>query len=215
MNLLALAAFVWVLGLGGFLLLPYRYGVSWYLAGVARPFGVGVIFVALLREQVWLYSEARARVKDLEQLHEAGRALMTNLVHDAALQGYGRRLLEAATEGDILDDAVDTTRRLLNADSVALFLTGSGGRLRLAGAVGWRTELADTDAAPDFLAGWGLLDYEESLEIEDVVLDRRVAGAGYLVAQGHSLDDHGAGWRSGATGRSAGLLQSGAPPLRR
>ena len=182
-NLLAVAAFVWVLGLVGFLLFPYRYGVSWYLAGVARPFGVGVIFVALLREQVWLYSEARARVKDLEQLHQAGQALMTNLVHDAALQGYGRRLLEAATESDIVDDAIDTTRRLLDADSVALFLTGSGGRLRLAGAVGWRTELADTNAAPEFFAEWGL-DCEETLEIEDVVLDRRVAGAGYLDAQG-------------------------------
>jgi len=183
-NLLALAAFVWVLGLVGFLLFPYRYAVSWYLAGVARPFGVGVIFVALLREQVWLYSEARARVKDLEQLHQAGQALMTNLVHDATLQGYGRRLLEAATESDIVDDAVDTTKRLLNADSVALFLTGSGGRLRLAGAVGWRTELADTDAAPESFAGWGLLDYEETLDIEDAALDRRVAGASYLVAQG-------------------------------
>src|SRR5262249_50304947 len=122
-NLLALAAFVWVLGLVGFLLFPYRYGISWYLAGVARPFGVGVIFVALLREQVWLYSEARARVKDLEQLHQAGQALMTTLVHDAALQGYGRRLLEAETESDILDDAVDTTRRLLNADRVDFLLT--------------------------------------------------------------------------------------------
>src|SRR5262245_53451739 len=183
-NLLALAAFVWVLGLVGFLLFPYRYAVSWYLAGVARPFGVGLIFVALLREQVWLYSEARARVKDMEQLHQAGQALMTNLVHDATLQGYGRRLLAAATESIILEDAVDTTRRLLNADSVALFLTGSGGRLRLAGAVGWRTEIADTDAAPEFIAGWGLLDYEETLEFEDVVLDRRVAGAGYLTAQG-------------------------------
>src|SRR5262245_53709890 len=183
MNLLALAAFVWVLGLVGFLLFPYRYAVSWYLAGVARPFGVGVIFVALLREQVWLYSEARARVKDLEQLHQAGQTLMTTLVHDAALQGYGRRLLEAATESDILDDAVYTTRHLLNADSVALFLTGASGRLRLAGTVGWRTELADTDAAPEFFAGFGL-DCEEALEIEDVALDRRVAGAGYLNAQG-------------------------------
>src|SRR3989454_200982 len=37
-NLLALAAFIWVLGLIGFLLFPYRYAVSWYLAGVAgRP----------------------------------------------------------------------------------------------------------------------------------------------------------------------------------
>ena len=182
-NLLAVAACVWVVGLVGFLLFPYRYAVSWYLAGVARPFGVGVIFVALLREQVWLYSEARARVNDLEQLHEAGQALMTTLVHDAALQGYGRRLLAAATESDILDDAVDTTRRLLDADRVALFLTGSGGRLRLAAAVGWGTKLADTDAALAFLAESGL-NLKETLEIEDVALDRRGAGTGDLDSLG-------------------------------
>ena len=180
-NLLAVAALVWVLGLVGFLLFPYRYGVSWYLAGVARPFGVGVIFVALLREQVWLYSEARGRVRDLEQLHQAGQTLVTTLIHDAALQGYGRRLLAAATESDILDDAVYTTRRLLDADRVALFLTGAGGRVRLAAAAGWRTELAlaDSDAALEFFAGSGL-DSEETLDIEDVALDRRVAGAGFL-----------------------------------
>lgn len=52
MNLLALAAFIWLAGLLGFLLFPYRYSVSWYLAGVARLLGIGVIFVGLLREQV-------------------------------------------------------------------------------------------------------------------------------------------------------------------
>ena len=166
-NLLAVAACVWVVGLVGFLLLPYRYAVSWYLAGVARPFGVGVIFVALLREQVWLYSEARARVNDLEQLHEAGQALMTTLVHDAALQGYGRRLLAAATESDILDDAVDTTRRLLDADRVALFPNRLGRSSTARGrAVGWGTKLADTDAALAFLAESGL-NLKETLEIED------------------------------------------------
>ena len=179
-NLLALAAFVWVVGLLGFLLFPYRYAVSWYLAGVARPFGVGVIFVALLREQVWLYHEARRRLRDLEQLHQAGQTLMITLVHDAALQGYGRRLLEAATEKDILDDAVETTGRLVDADSVALFLAGAGGHLRLAAATGGRSELAGADAADvEFFAGSGL-GGNETLEIEDVAVDRNVAGAGYL-----------------------------------
>src|SRR4029453_3039787 len=146
-NLLMLAAFVWVLGLVGFLLFPYRYAVSWYVAGLARPFGVGVIFVALLRDQVWLYGEARSRVRDLERLHEASQALVTTLGHDAALQGYGRRLLEAVSEQDILDDAVETTRQLLQADGVALFLAGAGGRLRLAAAVSWPTDVAETTAA--------------------------------------------------------------------
>src|SRR5262249_12315273 len=78
-NLLALAAFIWVLGLIGFLLFPYRYAISWYLAGVARPIGVLMIFVALLREQVWLYREARARLRDLGQLNQAGQALVTTI----------------------------------------------------------------------------------------------------------------------------------------
>jgi signal transduction histidine kinase/CheY-like chemotaxis protein len=166
-NLLALAAVVWVLGLVGFLLYPYRYGVSWYLAGLARPFGVGVIFVALLREQVWLYREARSRVRDLERLHEASQALVTTLGHDAALQGYGRRSLEAATEQDILDDAVETTRRLLQADGVALFLAGAGGRLRLAAAMHWRSDVTEEGAGIDLFLR-AALDTKETLEIEDV-----------------------------------------------
>jgi two-component system NtrC family sensor kinase len=76
-TLLALATFVWLLGLLGLLLFPYRYSISWYLAGIARPLGVGIIFVALLREQVGLYAAARARLRDLEQLHRAGQALVT------------------------------------------------------------------------------------------------------------------------------------------
>ena len=74
-----LAAFIWILGLLGFLLHPFRYSIPWYLAGFARPLGVGVIFVGLLREQVWLYREARARQRDLDVLHRAGHALVRSL----------------------------------------------------------------------------------------------------------------------------------------
>jgi signal transduction histidine kinase/CheY-like chemotaxis protein len=74
-----LAAFIWILGLLGFLLHPVRYSIPWYLAGFARPLGVGVIFVGLLREQVWLYREARARQRDLDVLHRAGHALVRSL----------------------------------------------------------------------------------------------------------------------------------------
>src|SRR6267142_1731960 len=74
-----LAAFIWILGLLGFLLHPLRYSIPWYLAGFARPLGVGVIFVGLLREQVWLYREARARQRDLDVLNRAGHALVRSL----------------------------------------------------------------------------------------------------------------------------------------
>src|SRR5262245_809235 len=327
-NLLALATFLWALGLLGFLLYPYRYAVSWYLAGAARPFGVGVIFVALLREQVWLYREARARLRDLEQLHQAGQTLVSSLdpdeiaqtitakaltiaqadasilfrldgrahvlhavtasgtaaprvdglalplgrgasgmaaieqrpvstsnVHldarlrlpddvgarlaaegltaiiavpllaqrgqvfgslsalyresrtftradvellsafgtqasaalenagafarlamqaryDAALQGFSRRLLEAATEKEVLDDVVDTSRHLLDADSVTLFLAGSGGRLRRATAASRRVDLADIDAAAVESVVGDTPAARETMEIEDVALDR-------------------------------------------
>ena len=76
---LLLAAYIWMLGLIGVLICPYRYSIPWYLSGFARPLGVGVIFVGLLREQVWLYREARARQRDLDVLHRAGQALVRSL----------------------------------------------------------------------------------------------------------------------------------------
>ena len=204
-NLPALAAFVWLLGLAGFLLFPYRYAVSWYVAGLARPFGVGVLFVALLRDQVWLYREARSRVRDLERLHEASQALVTTLGHDAALQGYGRRLLEAASEQDILDDAVETTRHLLHADGVALFLAGEHGRLRLAAAVSWRTGVVETATAVELVAR-SALDSKETVEIEDITRDGSVAGVGELDTLGLRSMLMA---RLGAQERPVGVLVSG------
>ncbi len=338
-NLLALAAFIWVLGLIGFLLFPYRYAVSWYLAGVARPIGVLVIFVALLREQVWLYSEARARVRDLGQLNQAGQALVTSLdaseiirtiaakgltimradasilfrldtraqvlrgvtscgsaslrvndlelpigrgasgvaaleqqpvwtsnvhtdaalrlpahvgvrlareeltailavpllaqggqvfgslsvlyreprtfaradvellsafgaqasvalenagafdrlalqaTHNAALQGFGRRLLEAATEAEVVDDAVNTTHQLLHADSVALFVS-SGGHPRLAAGLGWWRDAAEIDTAGIGAFAGSALAREETIEVEDLTLAPRFSITNDLEKQG-------------------------------
>ena len=332
-NLLGLAAFIWLLGLLGFLVFPYRYAISWYLAGVARPCGVAVIFVALLREQVWLYREARARMRDLEQLHRSGQALVTTLDaseiidtiatkgltiaqadasilfrldtraailravtsrvpdgvrlddlelpitrtasgfaalerrpvcmtnihtapmsalapdvrarlaregfiamlavpllahggdlfgslsvlyrrprtftdadvellsafgtqasaalenarafdrlaikarHDAELQDFGRRLLEATTESDIVDGAVDTTARLLGADTVALFLRDSVGQLRLRTGVGWNGEVSGIETlgeATGYLARYAVLG-KEPIEVEDLVHDPRLS----------------------------------------
>lgn len=76
---LLVAALVWLIGLVGFLLFPFRYSVSWYVAGLARPLGVIAIFLGLFQEQVWLYREARARQRDLESLHMAGQALAMTL----------------------------------------------------------------------------------------------------------------------------------------
>ena len=76
---LLLAAYIWILGLLGAMICPYRYSLAWYLAGFARPLGVGVIFVGLIREQVGLYREARARQRDLDVLHRAGQALVRSL----------------------------------------------------------------------------------------------------------------------------------------
>src|SRR5262245_28680487 len=43
---LLLAAAVWMIGLMGFLTAGgYRYSIPWYLAGLSRPLGVGLIFV--------------------------------------------------------------------------------------------------------------------------------------------------------------------------
>ena len=78
-QLFVLAAVIWTVGFLGFLIYPYRYSISWYVAGLARPIGVGLIFVGLIREQVELYQEARGRLRDLEGLHRAGQALVTSL----------------------------------------------------------------------------------------------------------------------------------------
>jgi len=62
---LPLATFLWLVGLTGFLLWPFRYGVTWYVAGLARPVGLGVILVGLMREQIWLYREIVRKNDDL------------------------------------------------------------------------------------------------------------------------------------------------------
>jgi signal transduction histidine kinase len=83
---LFLAGFIWFVGLVGFLVESDRYGVGWYVAGAARPLGVGLVFMGLLREQVWLYREARGRLSDLEGLHRAGQALVSSLDPDETME---------------------------------------------------------------------------------------------------------------------------------
>jgi signal transduction histidine kinase/CheY-like chemotaxis protein len=76
---LLLAVVIWMLGLSGFLIVPFRYSIPWYLAGFARPLGVCVIFMGLLREQVWLYREARTRQHELETLQVQLQAYLRQL----------------------------------------------------------------------------------------------------------------------------------------
>jgi len=100
---LLLATYIWILGLIGVLICPFRYSIPWYLAGLARPLGVGVIFVGLLREQVWLYREARARQRDLDVLHRAGQALVRSLDLAEIAQTIVTKALEVSgADGAIL-----------------------------------------------------------------------------------------------------------------
>jgi len=71
---LPLAAFIWLLGLTGFLLWPFRYGLPWYIAGLARPVGLGVILVGVMREQIWLYREIISKNRDLTARELMARA---------------------------------------------------------------------------------------------------------------------------------------------
>lgn len=156
-NLLALAIFVWLLGMVGFLLFPYRYGVSWYLAGVTRPFGIGVIFVALLREQAWLYREARARLRDLEQLHQAGQALVSTLDASEILHAIATKGLTITQADSSILFRLDPQAELLHAvtccgpasrglESLRLRIgQGSGGLAALQERPVWT---ADVQAAP-------------------------------------------------------------------
>ncbi len=114
-----LAAFIWILGLLGFLLHPFRYSIPWYLAGFARPLGVGVIFVGLLREQVWLYREARARQRDLDVLHRAGQALVRSLDLREIAETIATKALEVSGADGAILFRYDARDRVLSAMSRA------------------------------------------------------------------------------------------------
>jgi signal transduction histidine kinase len=70
---LQIAAGVWLLGIAGFLIFPFRYSVSWYIAGFARPIGMGLIFMGLMREQIALYREARAVALENARLYDVAK----------------------------------------------------------------------------------------------------------------------------------------------
>src|SRR5881296_713895 len=114
-----LAAFIWNLGLLGFLLHPFRYSIPWYLLGFARPIGVGVIFVGLLREQVWLYREARARQRDLDVLHRAGQALVRSLDLRQIADTIATKALEVSGADGAILFRYDARNRVLSAMSRA------------------------------------------------------------------------------------------------
>src|SRR5947208_10629270 len=114
-----LAAFLWILGLLGFLLHPFRYSIPWYLAGFARPLGVGVIFVGLLREQVCLYREARARQRDLDVLHRAGQALVRSLDLAEIAQTIATKALDVSGADGAILFRFDEQERVLVAMSRA------------------------------------------------------------------------------------------------
>src|SRR5437762_734877 len=114
-----LAAFIWNLGLLGFLLYPFRYSIPWYLLGFARPLGVGVIFVGLLREQVWLYREARARQRDLDVLHRAGQALVRSLDLRQIADTIATKALEVSGADGAILFRYDARDRVLSAMSRA------------------------------------------------------------------------------------------------
>jgi signal transduction histidine kinase len=121
---LLLAAVVWMVGLMGFLTGGgFRYSIPWYLAGLSRPLGVGLIFVGLLREQIWLYRQARARQRDLEGLHGAGQALLRSLDAAEIVQTIASKAVEVlAADGAILfrlDTVTGTVRAVSRAGVIS------------------------------------------------------------------------------------------------
>src|SRR5437867_9739430 len=113
--LMFFTAFIWLIGLIGFLLHPYRYAISWYLAGVARPIGVGLIFVGLFLEQVWSYGRVRARLGDLEGLHRAGQALVRSLDPARIVSTIAAKALEVSRADAAILFRLDGEARILRA----------------------------------------------------------------------------------------------------
>ena len=114
-----LASLIWAIGLLGFFIYPYRYGISWYVAGFARPIGVGVLFIGLIREQVDLYREARARLRDLEGLHSAGQALVTSLDATQIVDTITVKALEVSGAAAAILFRVDADAQVVRAVSWA------------------------------------------------------------------------------------------------
>src|SRR5262249_20205085 len=117
---LALVAVVWTAGLVGFLISGgFRYSLPWYLAGLSRPVGVGLIFAGLLREQAWLYREARARQRDLEGLHGAGQALVRSLDAREIVQTITTKAVDILGAAGAVLFRLDEATRTLRAVSGA------------------------------------------------------------------------------------------------
>ena len=121
---LLLAAYIWTAGLLGFMLYPFRYSIPWYLSGLARPLGVGLIFVGLLREQVSLYRDARARQRDLDVLHRAGQALARNLDLAEIARTIVTRALEVSGADAAILFRLDERSRVLEAVGHAGAISG-------------------------------------------------------------------------------------------
>ncbi|MBI2207057.1 MAG: response regulator [Candidatus Rokubacteria bacterium] len=169
-RLFLLAACIWGIGMLGWLTYPYRYGISWYVGGLARPIGVGLIFVAVLREQVLLYRDARARVRALE-----------------TLRTFGQHLLQATSEREILADAARTTRELLAADAAAVYLADpKTGLLKLEAGLGWESGIVGVVTVPasaESFAGYSYL-HKETVHVADLQDERRFNVPAYLTTHG-------------------------------
>jgi signal transduction histidine kinase/ActR/RegA family two-component response regulator len=117
---LLLATLIWMAGLMGFLTSKgFRYSIPWYFAGLSRPLGVGLILLGLLREQVWLYREARARQRDLEGLHGAGNALVKSLDPQETVQTIATKAVEVLSADGAILFRLDSRRQALRAVSRA------------------------------------------------------------------------------------------------
>jgi signal transduction histidine kinase/ActR/RegA family two-component response regulator len=160
-RLFLLASLVWALGFLGFLIYPYRYSVSWYVAGLARPIGVGFIFIGLIREQVELYREARGRLRDLESLHGAGQALVTSLDATQIVDTIAAKALEVSgAAGAILfrfDPVANVVRAVTRAGTVSAELVrglelpvgqGASGLSVARGRAVWTANLQDDMSLP-------------------------------------------------------------------
>ena len=155
-----------------------RFGELWVLYRQARGFTNG---------DFELFGAFGAQASVALENARAFEHLALKAGHDAGLQEFAQRLLEATGEEAIHAASVNFTTTLLGADLAALFISDpKAGDLRLTAGVGWESGIVGTvTVAPsnESFSGYAFL-HKSDIQVEDLATELRFAVPAYLREHG-------------------------------